>query len=110
MPERRRVNRRVAGILVVAVGLAATIVGVKVGFFRGGRGDSRASAPGGTVIDEKSPLADLVQGLRAGNPRALVFIQQHLPGRRCPTRGPQRRGGRRVARGPRGVAHRVRLA
>ncbi len=84
MPERRRVNRKVAGILVVAVGLAATIFGVKVGFFRGGPGDTPASGPDSKVLGEKSPMADLVQGLRAGNPRALVFIQQHLPSADAP--------------------------
>lgn len=79
MPERRRVNRKVAGILVVAVGLAAMIVGVKVGFFRAGSGDAQSAASVDTAIHEKSPLADLVQGLKAGNPRALLFLQQRLP-------------------------------
>ncbi len=86
MPERRRMSRRVAGILVVAVGLAAMIVGVKVGFFRAGGGDSRSTATAAAAIHETSSLADLTQGLRAGNPRALVFIQQHLP---PPSEAPQ---------------------
>jgi hypothetical protein len=79
MPERRRMSRRVAGISVLAVGLAAMIFGVRVGFFWAGRGDSRSSAAGASELHEKSSLADLTQALRAGNSRALIFIQQQLP-------------------------------
>ena len=79
MPERRRMSRRVGGILVVAAGLAAMIIGVKAGFFRAGRGDSRSIAPGAAAIHEKSSIPDLTRGLRAGNSRALVFLQKQLP-------------------------------
>jgi HEAT repeat protein len=86
MPERRRMSRRVAGILVVAVGLAAMFAGVKFGSFRAGRGDSPSTAPGDTSIHEKSSVADLTQGLRDGDPRVLRFLQQHLPPPSDPTR------------------------
>ncbi len=79
MPERRRMSRRVAGILVVAVGLAAMIMGVKVGFFRAGRSGSETTAAGNAAIHEKSPLAELTKALRAGDSRALAFIQRQLP-------------------------------
>ncbi len=78
MPERRRVSRKVAGILGVAVVLTATIVGWKFGMFGTRRGVSRSSTAGPTPIDATSSLGDLTQALRAGNSRALVFIQQHL--------------------------------
>ena len=79
MPERRRLSRRVAGIVVVAVGLAAVVLGVQVGFYRAGRVDDKSTATGSTTINEKSSVAELTQALQAGNSRALLFIQQRLP-------------------------------
>jgi hypothetical protein len=79
MPKRRRMSRRVAGILVVAVVLAAVVLGVKFGSFRKGRGAAESAAPVDTAIHEKSSVADLTQALRAGDSRALLFLPKRLP-------------------------------
>ena len=46
MPERRRAGRGVAVILVGAVIVTATVVGVKLVYFRTGLSDSRPTGPG----------------------------------------------------------------
>ena len=76
MPERRRVSRRAAGIVGLAVVFTATFAGIK--FFGTDRGGSRSDISGRTPIDEKSLLTDLNQALRAADSRALVLIQQRL--------------------------------
>ena len=78
MPERGRVSRRVAGIVGLAVVLTATIVGVTWKFFGTDRGGLRSRTSGPAPIDERSPLADLSEALRAANPKALVLLQNRL--------------------------------
>src|SRR6266704_840954 len=78
MPVRGSARRRMAGILGCAVVLTATVIGVRYGFFGAGRGGPRPHASAGAAIHEKSPLADLNEGLRNHDPRALVFIQQRV--------------------------------
>src|SRR5207244_4227175 len=51
---------------------------VRYGFFGAGRGGPRPHSSAGAAIHEKSPLADLNEGLRNHDPRALVFIQQRV--------------------------------
>ena len=86
MPERRRVRRRVAAILLGAVGLAVMAIGIKFGFFRAGTDDSRSVASGLGEIHDKSSLPELTEGLRTGNSRALLMIQQRLPSSADPTK------------------------
>jgi hypothetical protein len=78
MPERRGAGRRVAGILGCAAVLAATIIGIKVGFFGAKRGGPGGTAQGGTAIGEKSPLADLAEAARGSDHQALAEIQRRL--------------------------------
>lgn len=70
MPERRRVSRRIAGIVGLAVMLTATTVGVTLRYFESDRRGSRSSTSDRAPIDERSPLADLNEALRAGDSRA----------------------------------------
>jgi hypothetical protein len=78
MAERRRASRRIVGLVGGAVVLTATALGLRYGFVGAGRGGARATGSGGAAIHEQSPLAVLTEGLRNGNPRALVFIQQRV--------------------------------
>jgi HEAT repeat protein len=78
MPERRRVSRRVAGIVGAAVVLAAVVVGWKFGILGTHRGAGHSGVLGRTTIDATTPLADLTEALRLGDSRALVFIQQQV--------------------------------
>jgi HEAT repeats len=86
MPERRRVSRRVAGILAGAVIIAATGFGFKFGFFGAGQYGSR---PFGSVpaSDEKSSLAVLNERLRNSDPRALALVHERaMPKTNVPCR------------------------
>jgi HEAT repeats len=75
MPERRGAGRRVAGILGCAAVLAATIIGIKLGFFGAKRG---GMAQAGAAIDEHTPLATLAEAVRGSDHRALAEIDQRL--------------------------------
>jgi len=77
MPERRRASRRIAGILVGAVIIAATGFGFRFGFFGAGQYGSR---PFGSVpaVDEKSPLSVLNEGLRNSDPGVLSVVQERF--------------------------------
>jgi HEAT repeat protein len=76
MPERRRASRRVAGILAGAVVITVIGLGVKFGFFGPTRLGTEGSASGAATFNQDSPLSDLNEGVRRGDPHALAFIQQ----------------------------------
>jgi hypothetical protein len=78
MRERRRASRRVAGILVCAVIITATVVGARFAFFGARRLSSGPFRSGAAAINEKSPLAALNQALRASDPRALALIRERV--------------------------------
>jgi HEAT repeats len=79
MPERRRASRRVAGILAGAVVITAIGLVVKFGFMGARPLTSGPFGSGGAAtITDKSPMAVLNDGLRAGDPHALAFVQQRV--------------------------------
>jgi hypothetical protein len=86
MPERRRVSRRVAGILAGAAIIAATGFGFKFGFLGVGRYGSRPFAPV-PAIDEKNSLSELNEGLRNSDPRVLAQVHERvMPKANAPAR------------------------
>jgi hypothetical protein len=78
MPERRRASRKVAGILVGAVIITATVLGFRFGFLGARRFGLGPFGSGAVAINEKSPLAVLNKAVRDSDPRALAFIQQRV--------------------------------
>jgi hypothetical protein len=58
--------------------VVVTALAVKFGYFGGGRRGSGPFGGDAAAINEKSPLAVLNEGLRAGDTRALAFIQQRV--------------------------------
>jgi hypothetical protein len=78
MPERRRASRTVAGVLVGAVVITAAAFAIKVVYFRAGPTGSKGSSAGTAAISESSPLADLNEAVRSGDPQALFFIQKRV--------------------------------
>ena len=61
MPERRRAGHRVAGILVVAVLVTATVMAIRFAVWGAGRSGGERSVP--LAVNENSPLADLNKAL-----------------------------------------------
>src|SRR5262245_46384640 len=77
MAERRRATRRVVVILGGIVVLGGSVAAVKYGLPWVNRGRQGITAPV-TALHEKSPMADLRESLRNGNPQALVLLSQRL--------------------------------
>jgi HEAT repeat protein len=78
MPGPRRARGRYTLVLVGAVLITATVLGVKYGFQSAGRfgfGTFRSSE---TDVNAHSPLALLNESLRRGDPRALAFIHEQV--------------------------------
>jgi len=78
MPERRRTRRKVAGILVGAVIITATVFGFRFGFFGARRHGSGPFGSGAAAINKNSPLAALNKAVRDSDPRALALIQERV--------------------------------
>jgi len=78
MPERRRVSRIVAGIVVGAVIITATVLSFRFGFFGARRLGSGPFGSAAAAINEHSPLRVLNRAVRDSDPRALAFIHQRV--------------------------------
>jgi hypothetical protein len=81
MPERQRASRKSVVILVVAVVIAATVLGVARVAFVGARLIGSGAFRSGTfaaAIDEHSPQAELNKAVRAGDAQALAVLHQRV--------------------------------
>ena len=73
MPEPRRANRTIAGLLVSLAVISALGLGVWFGFPGARRPGAGAGA---SVVNEQSPLAVLNERLRTGDHQMLAFIHK----------------------------------
>ena len=72
MPERRRAGHRVAGILVVAVLVTATVIAIRYAV----RGSGRSGASSVSLtFNENSPLAELNKALADRDHRCIAIVE-----------------------------------
>jgi hypothetical protein len=78
MPGPRRARGRFALILIGAVLIAGTVVGVRYGFQGAGRFGFGTGGSSAIDVNAQSPLALLNESLRRGDARALALIHQQV--------------------------------
>jgi HEAT repeats len=76
MPERRRTGGGVAGIVVVAVLVTATVMAIGFGVWSLGRSGANRAGTATLAVNENSPLAELNKALADDKSRALFIIEE----------------------------------